>query len=231
MSSTTCEKCIFAEWDWEEQMGCRFGRIGKFFDQGKARKVGNHYEIDRLCNTCTKGDIGEYTLDEAQKIVRENIQAKVDFIIIVNDKSNLQNSLNNIKKQTIKPKHVYYIVQGNVPYKNLFLNIIKELNQIEVKCSVVSVYNDLCVNEGIRKCKNQFYSIFDDRDEIPEYFVERIDYFLNEELLQFLCITGERLSGTTFLTRVNQLFAYDTPIQERVDYLKEQIPGMVLEWK
>src|SRR6478609_10488291 len=97
MIATSCEACVFATWQGNEQKGCKLNRIAKLVENGatldKVTENGNtHFLIlNRWCNKCRNKEWGErHPKRKWEATVAKEVEMKYDIIIYCDSGSTLK---------------------------------------------------------------------------------------------------------------------------------------------
>ena len=216
---TICRDCIFAEFtdDAVTQIGCKLGRLDKYRDKGKAKPIEDengleYYEITTFCNTCRNKEWDDKFSDPVERVLAE-IQLKVDAIII--DDSNHEKwyddimvTVKNLINQELPPCRIVIVC-----YKKTkpFSSLRDLMDKAGIKYDIVNVleYSKspyALLNHGVRKCRNQYYTVVESGSELPNDYFARLNSILNDELGQFSMIEPQdQLTGLTVQRKLHQM--------------------------
>lgn len=245
---TICRDCVFAEFtdDAITQTGCKLGRLDKYREKEKAHIVEDengleYYEINTFCNTCRDSTWDDKFSDPVKRVMEE-VSIKVDALII--DDSNhddwyndVMKSVNSLVNQTIKPCRIVIVC-----YRKLKpITALKELmDNAEIKYDIVNVldYSSspyALLNHGVRRCRNQFYTVVESGDELPLDYFDKLNKIINEDLSQFSMIEPQdQLTGLTVQRKLHHMSQHlaGTSQMNIVEIIKElakeqNLPHMV----
>ncbi len=216
---TICRDCIFAEFteDSVTQTGCRLGRLDKYRDKGKTNLIEDengleYYEISTFCNTC-RDKMWDDKFSEPVERVMNEVQLKVDAIII--DDSNHENwqqdieiSIKSLINQSLQPCRIVIVCYR----KTKPITALRELmDKSGIKYDIVNVldYSSTpyaLLNHGVKKCRNQFYTVVESGDELQSDYFSKINSLINDELAQFSMIEPqEQLTGLTIQRKLHNM--------------------------
>lgn len=229
----SCEKCAFAQWDDDTQVGCSFhNRLETFKDMNLAHKVHKlgkeFYEIDRFCNA--------YCVEDADKeSVDDRIIPTIDYIVVHNSatkKELLDMRVNEIRSLKLKPQTLYIIVQADQGAKEIY----ERYADIGCKLLVISSLENLagesaaCI--GMAKSKSRYCSTFSSAEQIPYNLIETLNDLINHQLVQVLCIKPENgFHGATIAGNINKVYKNNIPITDRINEVLSVRPDLVQQWK
>jgi len=219
---TICRDCIFAEFtdDAVTQTGCKLGRLDKFRDKGKTKPIEDengleYYEISTLCNTCRDKNWEDKFTDSIPRVIKE-VELKIDAIIL--DDSNHDNwhqdvmvSVQSLLNQVLKPCRIVVVVYNKM---KAFSGLKELLDKAGIKYDIVNVleYTNnsyLLLNHGISRCRNQYYSVVESGNVLPNDYFAKLNKIINNDLDQFSMIepvndTGS-LTGLTVQRKLHQM--------------------------
>lgn len=190
--ATSCRDCIFSIVNDNIQIGCRFDRLDKFKENGADVVMDkNHFLIiGRFCNTCRNEEWGRNNPRRKwMEIVKERIRVQVDIIINIencNDLSDIMNTVDSAYNQKIKPKSVIIAYNSNTIPIETIVNSMRGESRGEWRIE------QLCWEESAKYCKGSYYAVFNAGYIIPNYFIEKINKALNEDMIRFVSIMPDR---------------------------------------
>lgn len=161
MIKTTCKDCIFATWQDNKQIGCRFNRLEKFDQAYLTTFVDDHYEIKGICNYCRNKEwASKINISILQQLQRETA-IKLDIIVINSqtDKScieaQIKNIIHTIRKNHILPQSIIFSSIVSIDYK-WYITIIEKYIGVGIKYHVVNPFEtnspwdvlDICITRA-----------------------------------------------------------------------------------
>lgn len=218
---TICRDCIFADFtdDSVTQTGCKLGRLDKFREKNKTKLVEDengleYYEISTFCNTCRDNTWDDKFSDPIAKVLEE-VKIKVDGLVI--DDSNHPNweddvlkSVNSLINQTVKPCRIVVVCYKKI---NPFGKMRKLMDDAGIKYDIVNVidYSNnpyTLLNAGVKRCRNQYYTVVESGDELPLDYFQKLNSIINDELGKFSMIEPiEELTGLTIQRQLHTMAA------------------------
>lgn len=234
---TICNECIFAKKDEDgKQTGCSFTNdfevsyLDIFKGNNNAKlKDDNFYEINRLCNACTKCNNIEDLPANYKEIVATRIKPKIDLIIFGEHKNNIE-ALKRAKDKGYQKIYVCYPFQINS--RHYF--DLRAINDKVIIVSQIDSTHDYCeIDSAVDKSESKFVVIQDSSKEIADNIVETVYNIYFNELREFICIvnTEDNLNGLVILTKA---FKYFNGNKEKLVHQKiievNQNKEMILSW-
>lgn len=234
---TICGECVFSVYDDENihQTGCILNRLDKFIELKKAiyqtKDDINSYEIQGLCNTCrTEEWLQSQEGDPVQKVISET-NVKLDFFLLIESNENLEEQINktlsSIKAQKYYPVCIHIGLSPQIKSKDVSI-IKKSLLEIvpNFKYLITSVIKDYKDKRDIIdfiqiKSKSHYYTVIEVGEEIPESWLEKINYTINEKLDNFLFIRPLSENSLTGMTIQNLL--HRTIVGSRGQLIEDKI--------
>lgn len=211
---TRCNDCVFRHENSEGiQDGCTVGRLETFreintdmvFDEET-----KSYIINRTCNTKRLKGWAENKVNKEEAVMAET-KLKVDVVLVVpNDKmykpvaAAVCRTLKQCIKQTQKPNSIIIITSNTEVESNIqsFWNDVVNatLKDSDIKYSMVRITDgirtlSMMIDECVKKCKGQYYCVLEAGDKIEPDAIEKLDYMINTEMKQILCIVPTHLSS------------------------------------
>lgn len=216
---TICRDCIFAEFtdDAVTQIGCKLGRLDKFREKGKAHPIEDengleYYEINTFCNTCRNSEWDDKFSEPVERVLKE-VELKVDAVII--DDTNHDNwqediltSVRSLINQNLRPCRIVIVCYRKT---KPVTTLRDEMDKAGIKYDIVNVldYSSspyALLNHGVKRCRNQFYTVVESGDELPLDYFENINKIINDELGQFSMIEPkEQLTGLTIQRQLHNM--------------------------
>lgn len=217
---TSCETCVFAQFENDQQTGCDIGRLDIFKKQNRAEYGENSYIIDGVCNTCRGTQwankyLGYNLLAQAEK----EVQISIDFIILISDISEkiykelpeIVNQCCNQKK--ILPKNIICVVKNfDLDYQKLYDELNYLIPTEKIQSHLVRVLEENAdisrmLDMGVKKCKSSYFAVFDLNDNIPINLINVLNTKLNYELIKISMIEPyKNFSGLILQTSLYRLY-------------------------
>jgi hypothetical protein len=216
---TICRDCIFAEFtdDAVTQVGCKLGRLDKYRDNGKATAIEDdngleYYEISTFCNTCRNPEWDDKFSDPVERVLKE-VELKVDAVILddsnhANWQDEIMTSVKSLLAQELRPCRIVIVCYRK---NDKFLNMRAEMEKAGIKYDIVNVLDYAkspyaLLNQGVKKCRNQYYTVVESGDELPVDYFSKLNNILNNELGKFSMIEPqEQLTGLTVQRQLHQM--------------------------
>ena len=206
MIQTSCEKCVFAEFDDQAQIGCRLGRIQKFVKQGTAVRLVEEAErpycvIDGLCMACRRSD-GDWaaasTPDNYADRVRSEMRLRLHVVVPVSEGDTIEDvvkTVDSLEKQTLPPRCVRIPVYGkhispaalDSRFRDLGPSLVWKLHVLTEPATCNEAIDIALKPVDPRECL--YYSVFKPGFMVPRTFVADLDHAINEDLTRFLVLT------------------------------------------
>jgi len=198
MIATSCEICVFATWQGNEQKGCKLNRISKLVENGaeldKVTENGKtHFNIlNRWCNKCRNTDWGDrHPKRKWAEIASKEVQLKYDIIVYCegsNTLEDIEKSLDFINTQTLLPNKVIFVIDFD------FKTDIDDVVNL-VRDSSKTIWNVISVKEGAQPLDEAaksvdgfYYCVFGAGVHIPNNFLSKIESAINDDALQISAI-------------------------------------------
>lgn len=207
---TLCKNCIFAIHENDTdipfprvtyQTGCSLGRLEKYklldcVVEAEDLDTGNKSFIidNRYCLACRNHDWGEKIDKEKwQEVVREEMALQFQALIF-HDKqeSDLKQTIESLTSQSHPPKKIIIIRKPDCvqpPEK-----LVEYMDSLGVEWKIQNIIrpkmkDEDCVDIVQEINPKQFYSVFHAGCVLPFDFFEKINYVVNELLLQFAMVS------------------------------------------
>jgi len=247
---TSCETCVFAEYQPSGQVGCEVDRLEKFHKQGRTElQPKGYYIIDGFCNMCRGPMWGEKHFGENLIAVAEKeSQVQLDFVLLSVDDNvdtvvrRIPELVNSCLNQTVKPRNIIVVVKNaELQYQPLY-DSIQELTSIyEIPFQLVRVVESdatvqRCLNMGARKCKSLYFASFTLDGNISLTLIDMLNQKINYEMQKPVMVeSGRGYNHFIIQTGLYKLLNRDpdTPVYDIVrDLAKDQDrEEQILTWE
>jgi len=219
---TNCEKCAYAVYENNSQIGCEANRLNKFKKLDKAiihtEDEKSWYLLKRFCNLYRE----EYQdLDEAKK------KTALTFGIIVYDHDDYSSdiAIESLKKINYT-KGKYKIVISSKHNKNAskLFNYVNYFNKIEdVRCDLfIELDNELVDYNACRTCSMCNFIVKINHDAmLPKNFLKKINESINEKLEVNMLYETNGVSAMPFWYINNNYNSYNN-FDKMIDDLREE---------
>jgi hypothetical protein len=210
------------------------------------------YIINRTCNMKRLEKWAESKVNKEEAVLAET-KLKVDVVLVVpNDMmykpvaAAVSRTLKQCTKQTLLPYSIIIITSN----KDVEANIGKfwtevvtpALNDSGIKYSMIRVTDGqrtlaMMIDDSVKKCKGQYYCVLGAGDKISSDAIERVDYMVNTEMKQILCVVPTHLSSgypTVVQRTIHNLLEGNgygdivAKIREKVE--EQNKPDMIAKW-
>lgn len=205
---TLCEKCKFAEYKNDVQIGCQAGvyeilkekeyNIEMVNNNGKTFFGINDFVCRYIRPTTWEPDLNK---EEYLEKLEHDSGIKITAAIYCDKDSfeTIRNSLTQIENQSMEFEKVVIINSlDNIANFYLLCKVIKEVHKKtlwEVKqIKDPEIAEQHAIDIGFESCKSLFITIFKSGQDIPENFVEEINSF-NKKMEKFLVLVPENEFG------------------------------------
>lgn len=230
---TSCNTCIFAEFDCGFQYGCSIGRLAKFDEQGRTEfnDEQNSFIIHGICNTCRSSKWAtQHKTENLVATVEREVQIDLDFVIIamgeidyakIIDRS-IKRAGECINQKRIKPKNIVIVSDNNeLNYPKLANTIIElipdgqntNIKVVKTLDNNLSLYNYLYT--GVQKCNSRFVAAFEIDEIIPTNLIEVFNTKINTDLEQIVMV--EPYSKINGLIIQRSLYSYFSQYIDKVN--------------
>ena len=233
---TSCRDCLFAVYDNNVQLECRFARLKPFMKQTEVETIEDneksYYMIkDRICNRCRHKDNNPpVSIDEFVEQVRKETRLKVDLVLEVKTPDELCSVLDQLNTWTTKPNKLFIInncAQTQALVYWLTANY-KHPWEVVSRFSTTPLIN---LHHIATKSKHQYILHTSDITKLSVDVLDRLDKLWNDEMVQFACVHDEnsQLYGRYLYTKVS------CPEQPNVtsvleEFNKEEKVKVVYKW-
>jgi hypothetical protein len=220
---TSCEKCSFAIWKNEQQIGCNAGRLEKFEKLGEVqeKRANPFYKINRFCNMFRSD---EQSIEDARK----QISLKFGIVIFDEDEkfSNVAiESCKNLDYDNTKFK-IVLASNHNKRFGRLF-STIHEFKSLNINSELVLSLNNENPKQVIEK--DVFQKVFGcthlikmkTTDKINKSFLKRIDESINDFLERILVHECNGITCVQFYA-LNNTYLQFNDYDLTVDFLKQK---------
>lgn len=180
---TICRDCVFAQYDESKQTGCALGRLDRYRKINRAELVDTYYEIDGLCNACTKENPdGMPDFDTLKETVERRSFSSNTFILPI---------------KTWDDQHInHFIERGRIQAGNPELLIVfastvsdKQIHCIPHPVKTMKILrpelNGSILNFAIKQSKTQLLTLIEPGNIIPANLNQKVNEILNFELKTF----------------------------------------------
>lgn len=181
---SSCEKCIFADYNQSVQVGCKADRLDKFKANSDICKNGEKtwFLLKRFCNLYREQEI---TLEEARK------QIALTFSIVIYDYNDTAyetaiKSIQNIDYDKNKFKVIFSSKHNSKA--GTYFNQINNLKQNDINAELIININDPDKDyTAFSKAVGVSYFVkMDSSIAIPSDFLYQIDKLINDDLHQII---------------------------------------------
>ena len=119
-------------------------------------------------------------------------------------------SLKEIKKHTIQPRRVMFVVKGSIQFSKFLEDAKNCLSDsiVQITRVIENANTRKCLDIGVKKIdsKGPFYVMIKAGESFNTDLNERLNTAINEELLTPLCITGDcEYHGTIISTQLHKM--------------------------
>jgi|GEM_PF-3484536 hypothetical protein len=211
VSTTSCRKCVFADYEGKTQVGCTAGRMEVFKKNGvDFICVGDEEETyylikDKACPYFRHVDgceelLKSKTIDELKEMVKSSLKMPYHVLIFLRKEDSLEDleqRLSELEQQAVKPKIVSVIdrthsgIDLTPKIVGLFHNkyTFDTWRTQRVAAIDRSDYEviDVCY-DNTKNLKYFFYIMFEASRPIPDSFSEEIHYAVQEEMKSFVIL-------------------------------------------
>ena len=250
---TSCQPCVFAQFDDKKQTGCDLGRLDRFHALGQTKLDNDEsfFIIKSICNTC-RGDAwankkrGKNLIAEVER----EVQIQFDFIITaINGEDHAQIVNRCIKKagecvsqKKIKPKNVVFVITNkDVNYQTLYNTLDEIISPYGIKCKLVRVVEEdsdiyRCLDMGVQKCISRYFGHFSLNDLIPNNLLIMLNEHINDDLKKIVMVEPFKdMSGLILHKSLYSLLGrnYNMLIQDKVKELvqEQEAENQILDWE
>lgn len=205
---TLCEKCKFAEYKDNVQIGCEAGvykilkekeyNIEMLKNNGKTFFGINNFICRYIRPTTWEPDLNK---EEYLEKLKHDSRIKITAAIYCDKESfeGIKDSLTQIENQSMGFEKIIVVNSlNNIANFYILCKVIREVNKNtpwEVKqVKDPDLAEQHAIDIGFESCKSLFITIFKSGQNIPENFVEELDSF-NNKMEKFLVLVPENKFG------------------------------------
>ncbi len=248
--NTSCEKCIFALWEGNTQIGCSVGRLDKFAAMGdvsRAEKDGKDFAIinNRICLMCcapswlTKNPEVKNPGEELRK--RIALSCETFVIVQEEERERIETTLKSLVWQSHSPAQITVILYSDTykpsTIRRMFMDLQKEISFTwkiahiqERGPNNEKVSVEWCLDHAIGNCDTPFYAVFEAGYEVPANFLKEIDVALNDNLEKFCALIpqGDSWNGAVIQTMLHKKLQGNMPSHLGTDENGDELIGCTI---
>ena len=215
MITTSCEGCVVANYNNDQQSGCQLGRADKLtYEMGKD----GHYMVHHFCNTYRPEEWRkELSLEQYETrhdiVINETIP-RVGFFIVFDPNheiDELRTTLEDIQHQTITPRYVA-VINSKVEYNPEIQEMFKEMFNLEdtmhhiVQVSHMPDDHNLLIDEAFTHAKNGWLYINYSGERIDRELIAKMHQRININMKPLVVVKPhEGIKGLLFQTALFKL--------------------------
>jgi hypothetical protein len=239
---TSCEDCVFAEYDGNEQVDCKLDRLEKFQQNGATLKFDtdtdrHHYKIhDRVCIACRNNKWGtEHPKRKWIELVTKEMEIQCDFLIYIDHGSDLQeieSTMHSVQQQNIKPKSITMILGhevDSISIPEIIDILIRDAEGIPWYVEEIKSEKALPIDQALTSCKAPYYAVFHSGYDIPKDFLVKLNDALNSDLLQVIAVKPDENDNGMIVSRI----IHDRLLGNKESFILNKIetlaPDMLME--
>lgn len=230
---TLCRDCCWAEFDEEYslQIGCKFNRLFKYKELNKASLIKDketnlqYYKISTLCNRCRTIDYMKLYENPEQTVIKQTNLVFGSLIIIENNTNEeILKTVDSLINQSYKPSYICIVFFER---KNSIKYLIDRVKASSIKVEITNVLGnnsiENMIDNGVRRILNtHYYNICKAGFIYPDFYLNRINYLINEELYQISMIKPkEGINGLTIQTELHKILGgnFEENLTSKIDKL------------
>lgn len=209
---TNCEKCCFAKFEGNKQIGCSANRLEKFQALDKAIEHSENektwFLLKRFCNMYREEKV---TIDDAYN----KIKCKFGIAIFDHDEESLDTAIESCKNINYD-RSKFFVVISSKHYKKFGKRFtqVNELKNLEIKTylltSLEKAENDYLEHEAFSKLVGCSHLIKINHDqEIPKDFLDKINNSINDELETILLHEKNNIKCIPFWLANSEYLSYN----------------------
>lgn len=215
---TSCEDCVFAQYEGDTQAGCEFDRIRKFESRGDLVKVVEsegraHYEIGRYCTHCHNPEskyLKGTTMEEWKASVEEVTRLRISVIALAHvrtSESEVRTTLESVANQALAPARVIVVLDYDDADDRPYVRMIRDLG---FKCPFHVVRMEpgldyeaypqgrhgMALDEAVKLCRETYYCVVNSGAVLGPHLFEKLDRAINRDLSKIVAVMpDEGLDG------------------------------------
>jgi hypothetical protein len=211
---TSCKDCVFATYENKTQVGCAFGRLDAYKRRFGKAAVAAAYDDDKeffivnghACGAKRHCPPEPFNVQSLVRHVRQELTAKVDFVVMVKPGDDIIKTVESIKAQTVPAFSVVFLPESkdvSVPSLHMGMREVAagmtwSVTSIKERAKDGSFPDrgrllDLVTD----KMKGHFYTVLSAGATVPPDFIEKIDRAVTDELATFMVVRPEHGEGLT----------------------------------
>lgn len=225
--STSCNDCVFAEFEGNEQVGCELNRIEKLEKNG-AEIIGLHDEEEdkkyflirgRFCNACrTEEALKDIPARKWKEHVATQNRVRCEMVVYagpLSTKDDVWKSVQSFLAQTHKPYGIKIILHKSEAEANY---LVSNLRTVEIPWEVTTVVEeDAGYNRAIdlnaTECKATYMTICRAGYEYPNNYLARIEHAINQEMIRFVALLPDAYGNALFVqSKINKMLGGNKPM-------------------
>ena len=243
VSTTVCRKCVFAQYDGNEQVGCAAGRLDVFRQNGVEvmeaedeerkfflikNKACPYFQHKDSCEEILK----THSLEDLHKKVAASLKIPYHALVFLrrNDSlEDLEKRLSELQKQSVPPA-IVTVVDRSHSENDLTPTIVGLFHnnysfdtwrtQRVRSTDVTDMFIvDICY-DNTKAMKYFFYTIFESSKPIPATFSEEIHYSIHEKMKSFVVLEPNSDGvGETVLKMAHEKYAgnsFDVRLKDKL---------------
>lgn len=199
---TSCKDCLYNQEEVNTQVGCGMGRLNRYLEIGLVTEAYDEEKefcvIDRICNAKVNKENPNVAHWLDPLIRREALRIRADLVIPV-DKHPLyevQKTIENSEGQFERIIVVNSNVGKNPEYHFQLNKMVQEKSKKPYRIEAIVEYKsigdsiDILINLKGR-VKSPYYAVVLPGSSFAPDYMQKVDYFANEQLEEFVCIEGD----------------------------------------
>lgn len=192
MIKTSCEHCLFKKVENNIQIGCELDRLDKY----EKSLVGNHYELNGLCNYCR--NCYSKVAEAEDKIAAVKDECRVKYSVVYMYDNNyllLEKTLKSCIGNS-EPKDFIVCVNPDidVDIQKLYEDLNKIYNRVIVSKSILNDDAISTYDYGIKRATGDYLYFCECGEEIDKNCINKLNSLLNDEVKDIYLIYSKNFS-------------------------------------
>lgn len=229
--STSCQKCVFAEFDDNKQVGCELGRLDIYREHGIEVSTHTNDEdskeafliVGRICTACRDLEWGEKNpKKEWRQIVEKQMDMRYLVIIVADsDTEALERSIKSVANQELPSTEVVVVRPITCKLDSpAIIPVLKKyaLNSWKISHELANEDFGRCIDRVVDNSNGtSFYTTIPEGTELETDLFSTINHRINQELLQFSMLEAQ--DGTPIFNTAAHMHLdgnYERPLQEKI---------------
>lgn len=231
MYITHCRDCVFAKFEDNKQVGCKYDRVRKFKELGlDVQEVTDsditYNTINILCNHC----FTKKAWDEAKnpETALFNFSCIKNTFVFIDDKekdfattyNNVLGACHSAVFSSVRPQAIIYVLlkperftaSENLSLVELVKSILKNTGiSYNISYPLETTNWNAYLYSAKNNLKTDYFSVFEGGYPVSMYFNEHLNNILNVDVKNFIVVSSNTNNGWVVNRKFLEIFGWDNP--------------------